>query len=437
MARGCRASRIGVSLASMATSCMGLAAKVATGVDTGCHSSLDCMVRADSTSFLQVGLAAGSGRAQGASGAAQNAVVLEDADMLAADLLVTGGENNPYKLQDTDGTVCKLMAPLWRNAAALLGVNASAADDDECSFIDRWYWSRHERKGSSSNYIRGYKLGNFHLTYVPQWKCGNDNVRDNMRRLGVPEASLANIAAGMSEQDNDVDAWHGVHDWVPESEAFSIVREPLSRFVSGYNEIEYRIVKDKLCDASHTGMGVDCSEALRQGSEEFDDLEPLTDDRSLEFIKDILGYRLSPMVQYEHVFSMLGNLNAFTRNFGQRISFVGRTERWDDAWERMQHVGGLKFATFRDDLGGHGSSEYAAGDHMRDVLDTNENATLALACAVLLPDQLCLQYEPSVDTSSACTAAGFASAAGWASLTDDIRRLLCPDIRELQPLDAQ
>jgi len=416
----------GMDFISTAIWSLGTVTIMAGSLDIPWNCSKECLYNAESTSFLQVGITTGNAPTHAAH--PKEAIQLQMA-----------ASTNPYKLQDKDGTMCDIMAPLWRQAATILGMNESdLALDDECSFIDRFYWSRHEKKGYSSNYIRSYKLGNFHLTYVPQWKCGNDNIRDNMRRLGVPEASLANVAAGTGTQDSAVDDWHNVDDWVPDGEIFSIVREPFSRFISGYNEIEYRIANDELCDESHTGMDLTCDEALQSGTEQFDDLEPLTDERSLEFIKDILRYSLSPMIQYEHVFSMLGNLNAFNTNFNRRISYVGRTEQFDAAWSRMQDVGDLHFAEFRDEMGSHGSSDYTAGDNMREVLDTNENATLALACAVLLPDQVCLEYDSRVDIEVDCTSAGFAAnQAVWKSIVSDIQTYLCPDIRELQALDAQ
>lgn len=430
MARGGWVPGIGTVLTLIATSRLGLAAQVAGDLDSPSNRCLDYIAGTDSTSFLQVGLTAGNALLHVVSGGRQTAEILEEAflGMFAA--------NNPYTPQDKNGTMCNIMAPLWRQAASILGVSKLFGADDECSFIDRFYWSRHERHTYSSNYIRSYKLDNFHLTYIPQWKCGNDNIRDNLRRLGVPEAELANVAAGTSEQNFAADAWHSVHDWVPDNASFSIVREPMSRFVSGYNEIEFRIAKFELCNRDHTGMGATCSEALQLGSEKYDNVKPLTTERALEFIKDILGYRLSPMILYEHVFSMLGNLNAYQKNYERRITFVGRLEHFAAAWERMQTAGKLKFPKFKNDLGSHGSSEYPAGSYMREVLGTNKNARLAMACAVLLPDQLCFEYAPMVDIASECTSVGFASSEGWARLVGDIRKHMCPDIRELQPLDA-
>lgn len=400
--------------------------------------SFECLQAMDGAAFLQVDLSIGDvpqepNRAQAP---AVQASSLAHGQATVSTRVETNSHLNPYKSQDTDGRICGLMAPLWRHAAGLLDVELSddAANTDECSFIDRFYWSRHEEKGYSSNYVRAYKLGDFHLTYIPQWKCGNDNIRDNMHKLGVPEVSLNNGAAGTSVQAEAVENWQGVEDWQSSNEVFSIVRDPFSRFISGYNEIEYRIDSGHLCDAKHTGVGDDCTHALLDGTERFDDLELHTTNRPLEFIKDIVGYRLSPMLQYEHVFSMLGNLNAFEANFGKHISYIGRLEYLHDAWARMQEIGKLKFPEYDDDLGQHDSStDLDMGDVMRDMLDSNDQATLALVCAVLLPDQICLHYDAKVDVATNCTSAGFFTPEDFDSLVANISDALCPHIREIQP----
>ena len=192
----------------------------------------------------------------------------------------------------------------------------------------------------------------------------------------------------------------------PRTLAFTFVREPLSRFLSGYarrmrcacvahacwlrcshccmlalaagryGEISYRSVFFPNA-AEHLARGAAVTHVhLPHGSPA----------RFAAFLRDLVAG--APVFEAEHVYAAAGAL-------GMGLDFIGRLERFDADWARLSALLVLPpdARPFNRTAGAHDSSRDPTGDraaaaaYLRDTPDAQ-----AAVCLLLLPDFACLGY---------------------------------------------
>ena len=138
------------------------------------------------------------------------------------------------------------------------------------------------------------------ITYVPIWKCANNQIRSYLQSTYTPIVTSKregnNEDGGVTNELN-----RPPHESSPNSCVITVIRDPISHFLSGYNEIEYRMIVDDGYYNDHnkkfTTYGKPQSHlSLQVGSQE----------RFIEFVKEIVGTNSSKLNHWyiDHIFSM-------------------------------------------------------------------------------------------------------------------------------------
>lgn len=306
----------------------------------------------------------------------------------------------------------RLLLPLWQRAARLL--NTTLPEKGNSEFLNAFY-------SQIFFWASTYKFPDANLRYVPIWKAANNAIRCNLKQAEASKA--ADFAETFGPPDKLFQ--------------FTVVREPLNRFISGVSEINFRGPCAGEKDLTYTAFEEDSKE------------------RAFAFLQDLLSLRLDRTCHRNwHIFSMLGPLTDFqSRN--TTLDWVAKLERLDRVWHRLGMVMGSRLPPFDDTCGAHpqtSNKDYAPRramknavkllaeettlvrsrqDAMMESMLAAPEARLSLVCAVLLPDYVCFEYKlPTL--ASDCVRAGFApSQARWKVLTKDIREHMCPTIQRL------
>lgn len=304
------------------------------------------------------------------------------------------------------------LVPLWENAAELL--NTTFPVDDGRAFLEAFY---HQMFAWAST----REFPATHVQYIPIWKAANDAIRCNLQ-----EAKEA-VACELPKDNPDNVASPGAGD----AFRFTLVREPLSRFVSGVSEINLR-----------TNGSTDCKDE----NVTFTAFTPNSISRAFAFVQDLVSARIRQDCQRNwHVFSMLGPILEFQGRNGA-INLIGKLENLKEVWLVVQKIAGCSFPVWDDTCGAHPKSsdeDYGPRRTISNVLSfKKENAVAvadalhggdpklksALVCAVYLPDYVCLNYDLGAMADD-CIHYNFASSrAEWELIVTGIRTEVCPDI---------
>eukprot|EP00927_Polykrikos_kofoidii_P081130 TRINITY_DN7829_c0_g1_i3.p1 TRINITY_DN7829_c0_g1~~TRINITY_DN7829_c0_g1_i3.p1 ORF type:complete len:382 (+),score=40.92 TRINITY_DN7829_c0_g1_i3:180-1325(+) len=335
-----------------------------------------------------------------------------------------------------DDDVCDVMGGLWRRAAEIFQIDYR---DDDCMLLRKFY-------GFSPVVMEGWQIGDSGINYMPIWKNANNAIRCNL-----------GLATAASEGRYIIGA-----------PAFTFVRDPVSRFVSAFSEINFK--------ANNCVVGGDFQRYPLDSTE-----------RARTFLSDLLGFRLNfdCWVNY-HVFSQLGPLSSVP----VPLNYVGRLENFEADWLALGDLIGQRMPDFDSTCSLHESTDASSGypprdamnsalgedlqpqvetppelsrlpllftvpppalsgprsPHTDEILWANEanrvgsmrsfassmrqvfdvgGATVALACSVLLPDYVCLRYALPV-TDDACVEAGFATSVDeWRWKVEKVRETFC------------
>lgn len=300
-------------------------------------------------------------------------------------------------------SVCDFMLPLWHAAAEHLGQNGSS----RCEFLEDFYQqSIPEGKPELTN---EFHFPLYTLKQIVIWKCASQQIKANLK-----VAAEAVPDAGDPEQT--------------ENKSFSMVRDPMLHWVSGYSQIQFW--------AGH----------CHHENASFKDTANTTE-AALAFVHDVLNMDLDPKCWVNnHIYSMLGPMHKYNTQQGE-INFIGRLEQFNDDWPRVQRLVDTTFPPWQEGLAPHDQTDSTSGFPPRTAMEdtvmglssgafvamqaltySNPKVALALGCSILLPDYVCLGYSNPVSHED-CVKAGFAkSTAAWKHITSKIKSTMCPQV---------
>ena len=152
-----------------------------------------------------------------------------------------------------------------------------------------------------------------HMVYLRVWKAGNDQIRKNlMTTLSEQDGSKTWERKGRLLEAYDT-GWPGLWSPIPKIQLnqtciVTALRDPISHFISGYNELEYRVA------AHHPGHQWTTRQNPHPNN--FARFENGTEIRFEQFVTDLVGGAASssnifpsmPHWNIYHVFSMTGIL---------------------------------------------------------------------------------------------------------------------------------
>jgi len=150
--------------------------------------------------------------------------------------------------------------------------------------------------------------------HIPIWKCGNNNIRVNLNQT-MPLSSHVSIYKRQKDYWPD---YIGGSQNIPKACVVTVVRDPITHFLSGYNEYETRLndeVGTKLRrDKNWIGNPVN-----------FERFEFGTEARFEQFVVDFLnGPRRDMLFDYwnnlYHMFSMTGVLTRFNQLYKRKLT---------------------------------------------------------------------------------------------------------------------
>lgn len=150
--------------------------------------------------------------------------------------------------------------------------------------------------------------------HIPIWKCGNNNIRVNLNHT-MPLSSHVSIHKRQKDYWPD---YIGGSQNIPKACVVTVVRDPITHFLSGYNEYETRLndeVGTKLRrDKKWSGNPVN-----------FERFEFGTEARFEQFVVDFLnGPRRDMLFDYwnnlYHMFSMTGVLTRFNQLYKRKLT---------------------------------------------------------------------------------------------------------------------
>jgi hypothetical protein len=171
---------------------------------------------------------------------------------------------------------------------------------------------------------------NFTTLYVRIWKCGNDQIRSMERTLSTTLASKGNKQKLTGTYLSDITLWHGLDTSAYTSNnpkesssddspivppcIYTVIRDPISHFLSGYNEAETRILGYDLKVFSG-GMRKYAWAPYLTAVPYSNSSESLRRLRFSEYVKDLLreDETLSRHYMYSHSFSMSRILSILSR----------------------------------------------------------------------------------------------------------------------------
>jgi len=160
----------------------------------------------------------------------------------------------------------------------------------------------------SSSIERKPQFGSF--LYIPVWKCGNNSIRKNLQ-LTVPQCKQVTFGGRGLGWAKFIG---GVQN-IPKACAVTVVRDPVTHFISGYNEYEFRVSGKR-------------RKNIRAGIQDplnFETLDFGTEARFEQFVLDFLsGYEWDESFNnfniLHHTFSMTGLLTVFHQLFKRKLT---------------------------------------------------------------------------------------------------------------------
>ncbi|CAK0889215.1 unnamed protein product [Prorocentrum cordatum] len=406
--------------------------------------------------------------------------------------------------------VCKVMAPLWLTARRLLGdTSAVGFSDQECSFLHEYYKGPHVPPRLRDF---GYKVPTDCLGYVGIYKSASSetlcNLRNNLgRRPRWAQGMANNILQRMIQihmfpvlnesadavvdpdskyyEDNPQDLARSQREGRPRhGTAFTWVREPALRFVSGYSEIEYYFTigepyffydfvlhSPQQRERYRPGHIVGQAKRACVGCSFWDDAVN-SSARAKQFVLDFLKVGMRPEFLWRHIFPQVAQANVFFDAAGP-LDFVCHLESFERGWEFAGMMINRQLSPFNRSCRDTGYSGSGSGFEPRETMNNAifgtedvssetcaadgkgseacrtggsggaSDVAKSLGCALLLPDYVCFGYKNIVEPAD-CVAAGFAdSVQQWEEIQLAVRREICPGVRrwigglyDSGPLDA-
>ena len=214
------------------------------------------------------------------------------------------------------------------------------------------------------------------------------------------------------------------HSHTTSTFSFTIARDPLTRFTSGYSELSYR--------ASSTGTGLANNRRPQGICSTFLSTARIDPARAAQFVSGLLSGRiglssgnkcifmdvcLHVLPQVGFVVQALHDGNVPVRG----LDFVGKIEELDDEWERLGNAvkeahGIISWPRFNPNLWAdqthpnrqsdpHTKSNAASGNaarmHMDSLVSTVNGPERIALCRIMLPDYACFGYELPPDCAAA------------------------------------
>lgn len=244
-------------------------------------------------------------------------------------------------------------AKLWNRARQILGLqdasNAHTFADEKQRFVAKQFYTQ------CTLMSRSLLDGNALYIRIP--KNGNDNIRCNL--MDWPgegnDVPCLNRTEGLRLSTSGVKLW-------------TFVRHPISRFVSGYTEVEFRNQGDPKVQAKF--------------------MHPIgTKERFREYITSMLQGRKVPQIYHTFSQSWLGTQFP--------IITAGKIESMNNDWLAIQEwLGIAQPKSFNKECNTHPTSADPLGTTAVAKLALEEDPTLMQAlCVLLLPDFLNFEYE--------------------------------------------
>lgn len=203
--------------------------------------------------------------------------------------------------------------------------------------------------------------------YVRIYKCGNNQISYNLERdHGAVRKRLENIS---NLKDMCV---------------FTFVRDPVSRFSSGYNEIEYRMTLNK--DFFNKYF-----QTKKKQNKEifFHSLPAGSQARVHVFFHEYVEGKLVDMPEIEHLDPMV----LFLMNRRAQLpplKFVGHVDNLDAGFQEAQTVCGFSNVTSLDhDLGQHPTSADPLGTYHASKEFFSQSSSVQALCALYATDYQC------------------------------------------------
>ena len=155
--------------------------------------------------------------------------------------------------------------------------------------------------------------------HMPIWKCANNDIRKNLFQT-LPESKPVNIDCSRTGKPGEFECWPksigGVEN-VPNACVVAVVRDPISHFLSGYNEYEVRLNR-----LEETTLLVK-EEDLIATTVNFERFSYGSDSRFEQFVADFLtGHTQMNLTEknLQHIFSMTGILTGLDTLYQRKLN---------------------------------------------------------------------------------------------------------------------
>ncbi len=240
------------------------------------------------------------------------------------------------------------------------------------------------------------------VTYIRIWKSANDFIRFNLVPAAGPGAMdvTGRLAPLISGRRGGQMTRRKVGSHRLSSKVFTFVRSPISHFVSGYNEVEYRWTHD------FGNYSTDfIPEYCQSKGCVFHKFPMGSTERVWAFLGDLLLGKLALLREVGHVYAQLGALPK-----GLRIDFVGRLENFNEDWRHVldtfihadsdQHE-----CEFDPSVGAHNSTNFEAGEAAKRLV-ANDPGFVRVLEELLVLEFMCWGYPPHAVDSGGVAADG-------------------------------
>mmetsp|Transcript_84730 Transcript_84730/g.159677 ORF Transcript_84730/g.159677 Transcript_84730/m.159677 type:complete len:1370 (-) Transcript_84730:28-4137(-) len=302
-------------------------------------------------------------------------------------------------------SACDAMQTLWSKASRLL--DRSQRDEVDmtpsCEFIEYFY--RWHSMDNESAFPEINASPQQTLRYIREWKVANNLIRRNM----PPNVSIA----------SDAD---------PSPFQFTFVRSPIDHFVSGYSEMEYRLTHESGDPIQWPSQNPIRSHLKPNSFIKMNN----TMQRARTFLQELASGSIPSDAVFLHAFSMMGPIR-FIRN---KVNFIGKLDTLQEGLKYIQQAVNISFPRLDPNRGKHvatdKTSNFPPRLAMQSLRDLDTDVQLALGCALLLPDYVCLEFTNELATTEQCIAAGFAADLdSWKNEIARVRAAMCPQRLQL------
>ena len=228
-------------------------------------------------------------------------------------------------------------------------------------------YARYTAFSSGLTFISENKL---HVYYWRIYKAANDAIRKNLDALSKTKSILISKIPHKIPQNSFI---------------FTFVRDPVDRWVAGYNELEHRWIE------RNYNISDVCSTCL------FPQFKLGSHERVWAFLHDLLVTpQFAGLFEIEHVFPQTSGFHRVGK-----LDFMGRIERFDEDWNILltKYIKRPEYQ-WNASLGTHESSLDTAGTKKAaSALVQTSNAFKEILSLLLFFDYSCLGYSESWNAS--------------------------------------